>query len=430
MLCFISVNSYAQLQISEEFKTILETSISRNVELKNRHLDLEKSSLFEKEIRSNYLPKIEANALVTHFNSDNDFNTKGSIFRGNIVARSVLFSGLQIPHAIKANKFKMEGDQWMLKSEEEKVIFEVLQSFDQYTLLQETQRLIEASEARLALENQKLNTAIANGLAIPNDREKLELAQLELELKKIEIKSNIDLLTDKIAYLTGLNTKEIENTQNELAAINPLQNDFENTEARQELKALEAYRNAQEHLVKKERGSYLPKVAAFAGMNYTNVHEVDITTPVLPIVDNPWYFGLNEVTLGPTFYVGVGLNWQLFSGFERKHKIEQTKVELLKIENKLNDTKEQISLQQQSKENDYLLKQQQLKIAEQKHKIAQSNFETSTKLFQQGLIDIVERIEAENQLIEAAFQETNAAYNLKIALYERYMANGNLASIL
>jgi hypothetical protein len=48
-----------------------------------------------------------------------------------------------------------------------------------------------------------VNKAIQNGLAIPYDRDKLKLALLELEEKKVEVSGNRDLLCQKIRQETG-----------------------------------------------------------------------------------------------------------------------------------------------------------------------------------------------------------------------------------
>jgi hypothetical protein len=62
---------------------------------------------------------------------------------------------------------------------------------------------------KIADRNERVTRAIEEGLAIPYDRDKIKLASLELESKKIELggKRNYSI---KIQYLTGYSASEID----------------------------------------------------------------------------------------------------------------------------------------------------------------------------------------------------------------------------
>jgi hypothetical protein len=59
-----------------------------------------------------------------------------------------------------------------------------------------------------ANRNKKILKAIEEGLAIPYDRDKIKLASLELDSKRIELQGNVNLFR-KIRYLTGYTDSEI-----------------------------------------------------------------------------------------------------------------------------------------------------------------------------------------------------------------------------
>src|SRR5690606_39700601 len=89
-----------------------------------------------------------------------------------------------------------------------------------------------------------------------------------------------------------------------------------------EIKALEAFKTANKYAIKKEKGSLLPSIGAFASYQYASVFDLKSDVSLHQINRNA-EFRLNELTLHPNFMVGIGMKWSVFEGFERKEKIKQ-----------------------------------------------------------------------------------------------------------
>jgi hypothetical protein len=70
-------------------------------------------------------------------------------------------------------------------------------------------------EKRLQTETKRILKAIEEGLAIPYDRDKIKLASLELDSKRIELQGKRKLR--KIRYLTGYTDSEINTVHYNLA---------------------------------------------------------------------------------------------------------------------------------------------------------------------------------------------------------------------
>jgi hypothetical protein len=70
------------------------------------------------------------------------------------------------------------------------IIKDVINTFDQITLLNEVEKLINDSENDC--RNKKNLKAIEEGLAIPYDRDKIKLASLELTLKELNYRENVN----------------------------------------------------------------------------------------------------------------------------------------------------------------------------------------------------------------------------------------------
>ncbi len=101
---------------------------------------------------------------------------------------------------------------------------------------------------------------------------------------------------------------------------------------------------------------------------------------------------LNELTLHPNWMLGVAVKWELFSGFERKHKIDEAKIGLAQVENKLADTKEKVDLELEKNKVEYNTTIHKVDIAIQREKIAQNNNEIASKQYRLGLINVTERL--------------------------------------
>src|SRR5690606_22320864 len=131
------------------------------------------------------------------FSGVTDFRMNTQAAYAGVSARQVIFSGLQIPNGQKALKQKALAQQYMVEASKEELAKDLAATFDQMMLLDQVDELIKDSEKRLHKEQLKVNRGIENGLAIPYDRDKLKLAILELQQKKMESAGNRDLLVKK-----------------------------------------------------------------------------------------------------------------------------------------------------------------------------------------------------------------------------------------
>lgn len=445
--------SYAQLKLNPDLKQAVQHALNKDVDLVNQQLELKKLQLEHKSVLSKYIPRVEASALYTHFNSrtnvdiptkdltisnnpdahmqlfgdEHRMNSFGNIFHGGVTAHAILFSGGQILHGAKALEEKNKGTALMMENRKDEVIKSVIQSYDQLQLLQSAERLIDESERRLEKEALRINKAIDAGLAIPYDRDKIKLARLELEAKRADIKHKQELLVLKISQETDLLPEQIQLSSYPVEPL--IINTHLEVGQRSEIKALTHFKIASEYNLKKEKGSLLPNIGAFGGYSYTSLFNTQASLP-LTYLDRTAYLNLNHLTLNPTWIIGVGLKWEIFSGFERKHKIQEAQLGLQQIENKLEDTREKIALQFKKNKIDYENTLKQVDITRQAERIATNNNRIAEKQYQAGLINISERLSAENDLLQAAMKRIEAAIAQRNAALETLQSAGLLQSSL
>ncbi|WP_300485024.1 TolC family protein, partial [Flavobacterium sp.] len=436
---FCLAEGYSQIAVSASLDDAIQKALAKSSSVKNKELEIEKLNLQKKSIRNKYIPTVEATAMYMYFDNrmtidlptvtvlnyplldgKTSFDNYGNIFHGGVMAKTVLFSGLQIPNGAKAIEQKAIGTAYLTESEKDGIVKDVINTFDQLALLDEVERLINDSQKRLNAETLRVTKAIEQGLAIPYDRDKIKLATLELTSKRIEMEGKRKVVFKKISYLTGYSNEEIKNVQYELAPYLISQN--LTTDNKQEIKALESFKSAYQYALKKEKGTYLPTLGAFGGVTYSSLFDANATTPPLPIFGQPLNLGLNELTISQNWIIGAALKWEIFSGFERKHKVHEAKINIEQVQNQIDDTKEKLQLLLENNYANYTVLNQKTEIADQQEKVARNNLNLAIKQYKEGLINISERLEAENDMYKASLNKVSTLIEQRLSAIETVIA--------
>lgn len=435
---------FSQIQVSRDVTSLIEAALHRDVEIITNSLEKEKIQNEVRSVKAKYIPKVEANALYGYLNSkgsldiptvqlpimgtelfegSSDFFVKGQAVHAGVTAKSVLFSGSQIYNGAKALQNKAEGTAYMMELRKDQVIRELLLDLDQLQMLYVAESLIEDSEKRLHKETERVEKAIAQGLAIPYDRDKIKLASLELETKKEDVLNKRALLALKIQQATAWPTEQILNIQHYVDPI--LIFEEVNSTNRNELLALEAFNKAASYAVKKEKGTFLPSIVAFGGYSYTSIFNSDIGVPLAHLNRVP-SLRINELTMNPIWMVGVAMKWELFSGFERKHKLETAQLSKQQIEVKRLDTEEKVALQLEKIKKEYETSLKLLDIAKQREVIARNNNEVASKQYRTGLISVTDRLTAENDIYKESLNKIETTIKQRQVALDVYQASGSL----
>jgi outer membrane protein TolC len=189
---------------------------------------------------------------------------------------------------------------------------------------------------------------------------------------------------------------------------------------------LEANRNLQALDVRNKFSTALPSLSAFANLGYST-QSPDIgglfrtnTTgvPDLGVVGpDKWYsftsFGLN-------------LDIPIFSGLQRSYRLQQAKLNLMKIENNFTSLKSAIDLEVKQAAISYLNAIKSLESQRANSALA-SNVARVTKIkYEQGVGSNLEVIDAEAALKEAQTNYYNALYDALVARVDLDKAYGKL----
>lgn len=189
---------------------------------------------------------------------------------------------------------------------------------------------------------------------------------------------------------------------------------------------LEANRNLQNLDVRNKFSSALPSLSAFANLGYStqspNIGGLFQTTSshipdVEQIGPDKWYsfstFGLN-------------LNVPIFSGLQRSYRLQQAKINLLKIENNFTSLKSAIDLEVKQAAISYLNAIKSLESQRANQSLA-ANIARITKIkYEEGVGSNLEVIEAEASLKESQVNYYSALYDALISKVDLDKAYGKL----
>jgi len=258
-----------------------------------------------------------------------------------------------------------------------------------------------SSENYLNSQENFVNAAIKNGLAIPIDRQKITLAKQRLEVKKLDIDNKEMLVIELLHQLTNSPIIILEQLKPQLK--NSTNVSFSATEKRSEILALEEVILATEYQEKIEKNEFIPKIAAKGHYEFL---EDDLSL------------------LDPKWYIGVGMKWSVFDGLNTQNKakkVAKTKqkyqVQLAEATEliKLNETKATLSLNNAN---------QKITMIQQEVVLATKMYHFVNKQYKNGLTGITDLMDALNDVEISNFNLQNAFYNQQKARLELRQAKG------
>jgi outer membrane protein len=353
----------------------------------------------------------------------------------NFALTQILFNGSYLVGLKAANAYRDLSVRSTAQSRET-VIQQVTKAF--YAVLINKDRL-NLFETNIERVESLLKTTAAlneNGFAeaIDVDRIKVTLNNLKAEREKfynlqelstqlLKFQMNYPMEKELIA-LGEISTLKVDET-----VLTEYSAQWDYTR-RSDYQLLNANQTLQELNLKNKYAEGLPSLAAFANYGWqtqsgtfsgvfkteTNLSEDNkVQAPALGL--DKWYAVSN---------VGFSLSVPIFSGLQRTYKVQQAKLELLKIENNMSNLKSAIDLEVKQTAISYLNAITSLKSQEENRRLAENVARVTKIKYEQGVGSNIEVIEAESSLREAQINYYSALYDALVAKVDLDKAYGKL----
>lgn len=444
---FISiVGLFSTTSFSQELDPVLQDLISKGLNKSQtvniNSLEAQQAKLDQRLAKSVFIPKVTLNGSYTRLNDDITFDQDTqnllvatqkllikegaglpfnapfpdgiplkdtpnlqdkNILKTSVDVDWVLFSGLEATNAIKASKHKESSLNYLGMAEKEKLALKIIETYDKLALVYASEKVLTTSENYLNEQEHFVRKAIENGLATPIGRKKIELAQQQLSGKKLEFEHNKILLIEVLHQLTG-------ESRDNLRMLNPELESFSltatsNTEKRNEIKALEEAEQATIYKSKMEKNHFIPKVALKG--HYEFIED---------------YLSL----LDPKWYVGVGIQWNIFDGNQSNLKAKKSRLESQIYRERIEEAEELIDLSIVKAEQAYQSTLQNSKIVEKEIELATDTYIMVDKQYKNDLASINDVLDALNDLEKANFKLQESFFDQRRAATELLHAKGIL----
>ncbi|WP_445732600.1 TolC family protein [Mariniflexile sp.] len=440
---FVPAMSMAQ-QLDPILKELISKGLDKSHSINVHDLDTEQAKVDQNLAKTVFLPKVTLNGSFTRLNDDITFDDdtqnlligtqklliKEAIgipfndpFPGNIPLKEVpnlqnknilkssvdldwvLFSGLEVTNAIQASKHKEASLNYVGNAEKDKIALKIIETYDKLALVYASKRVLTTSENYLNEQEFYVKKAIENGLATPISRKKIELAQQQLASKELEFNHNKTVLIEVLHQLTG------ESREN-LALLDPQLQSFSTTsvsgtEKRNEIKALEEAEKASLYKSKMEKSNFIPKLALKGHYEFI---EDDLSL------------------LDPIWFIGAGIKWNVFDGFQSQLKSKKSTIESQKYREQIEEAEEMIALSIIEAQLTYESSLQNTKIVQKEINLASATYNMVDKQFKNNLAPINDVLDALTDLEKANFKLQESFFGQRRAIANLLHAKGILTS--
>ena len=176
-------------------------------------------------------------------------------------------------------------------------------------------------------------------------------------------------------------------------------------ESREELEMLSHYESLSEKNIKMQKGHQLPDLIAVVDYGFQG-EEYQFT-------------GDDDFVMA-----NFVLSWDLFKGFQNKARIQQAKIEKKKIEDKHRQTEKLVQLEVVQAYYGVVSSVKSLDAARSEKKSTQKVFKLVKRQYEEGMVNLLEYLDAQNALTEAKQNFIISKYNLLIAKAELERAAG------
>jgi outer membrane protein len=316
---------------------------------------------------------------------------------------------------LKARQSALDYNSALIEQTKEKIKDSAYQRYYAILIAEKQLHFLDESVKRLQKLHADDSVMFRNGFA-----EKLDLDKVQVQLNNLTTTENVVANAVALSYAAmkfamGIPQQDTvvlrEELTNEKIKQDVLDDGFK-YEDRAEIRTLNILQNLQKLDVKRNKLSGLPTVA-LAG-NYT-----------VNGMGQQFFTDKSTIWLRSS-YIGVNINVPVFSGFQRKYRLEQSELTLEKVKNNIDNLKQAIDLEQVAARASLKNSLLNLDIQERNLTLAERVFNATKTKFQQGVGSSFEVLQADTDYQSAQSNYFNALYSATVARISYLHALGRL----
>jgi outer membrane protein len=335
---------------------------------------------------------------------------------GNVDLNQVLFDP-SVLVALQARKTLEDLARKGVKKSEIDVKTEVYKAYYNVLAADKAQKILEESVLRMEKTLNETKETYKNGLVEKLDVDRLVVQYNNLKSEVVRIRNIREVGMAALKFQMGMPMKQqLEladtlSTEALTAGIEEQQQGF-NYNNRIEYQLAEVQKKANEYNLKRYRLEGLPSLSAFGQAGVSRA-------------SNTFNYFQQQTWYG---YVSWGLNLRIpiFSGMQRKRKVDQAFIEVKRSDLQLENARNSIDLEQTSSSTNLKNNITSLENQEENMALANEVYKTTNIKYKEGVGSSLEMITAETALLESQNNYFTALFNVIISRIDYLKAYGKL----
>jgi len=369
--------------------------------------------------KGNGQPSLFAGGLVipdgVEFSAPNFFQLRNS-FDASITVTQLIFSSSYIIGLQAAKTYKALS---AISKENTKiqVVENVTKAYYMYLVNVQRQNLFNANIARLDSLLKQTKASSKAGFVEQIDVDRLEVTYNNLITERDKFTNMLVLSGLLLKFQMGMPISESLSLTDKIEEVsldsNSVSSEGANFANRTEYKLLETQLRLNSLNNKNEKYSFLPSIQASANVGrFSQSDKYNFFKS-----GHPWVnYGIYS----------IGANIPIFDGLGKVKRVQQSKLELEKTENNMNQFKQVVDLEAKSSELTFKNNIKSLKVQQRNLNLAKEVVRISQIKYKAGVGSNIEVITAESSLKESQVNYYNALYEAIVAKVDYDKALGNL----
>ena len=322
-----------------------------------------------------------------------------------------IYAGGKINAAQKASEIKLTLSETKHKIKEDELTIQLINYFFKLKLAEEAQQLRQEVYNVILLHNDQAAKFFDNGIIPEVETLNAKVALSNANRELLAAKKDVDLAKTAVQNLIGIHSISGLTCEFKIPTIvKPLQ-EFTNdmlTENEQ-LKIIEKNHELAKVGVIVENSDYFPKVGVSG--------KYILWTDNLPLVATKWF-------------VGLGVEWELFNGFQREHKIKASKYKISQVEEIDKQARLNLTTYTEKLYNNIQKQLEQYESLNTDEALANRLKFMRTRSFEEGTGTSLEVVDATLKVSEIKLHKIIALFEYNVAYGELMVLTGKTATFL
>lgn len=419
-------------------KQAIEFALQNKAEALKAKLDIRYADYQIMEAKAGALPKIDGVANITYNPLLQTTALDAGAFSGGPSNIQLITlgqkwnagGGLQLSQAIfnqqvfvglKAAKSTKEFYQLNAQLTEEQIIERVSNAYFQVFTYQQKKETLESSFTSTEKARNVIKSLFENGLAkkVDLDRTNVNLTNISTVIKQQQ--NAINQAENALKFYMGMAIEnKIELVQSDMEVTPHLLEETLATDDRTEILVLDKQKQLLQYQKQASEAAYYPTVNLNANYSWQGLGDK------FPLTNG----NKNGVFWSDYSAVTLGVNIPIFNGFATKARVAMAQIDIDKLEIDIADTKLNLDLSYQNAKSQIENSLSALENQKANVGLAETVTSNTKSNYQYGLATLTELLEAENALVEAKNNYSNAILDYKIAEIQYYKSKGELNTYL